>query len=248
MNAAPTLIIFDLVSTLTDAGPRYAKAYRDVCISHGLPAPETGHILEALGDKNLRQIIADYSPDLQPAQIPAFMNACNTYCDNLLDSGSWVEHLMPDVGASLYDLTAKGYTLGIYSGTREDAIHAQIAYHGIGAYFDNALIRGKDNARDAGLSSADLKAQQIAGIAAQFALRHNADSDILVVGDSLSDLEAARAVDCRFVGISPRTSTARRLHDAGAHWILPSVDVLARTLPAIAPAPAEKKAFILRHG
>ncbi len=248
MNTAPTLIIFDLVSTLTDAGPRYAKAYRDVCLTHGLPAPEAGHILEALGDKSLRQIIADYSPDLQPAQIPAFMNACNTYCDNLLDSGAWIEHLMPDVGSSLHDLTAKGYTLGIYSGTREDAIHAQIAYHGIGAYFDPALIRGKDNVRDAGLGSADLKAQQIADIAAKFALSNPADSDILVVGDSISDLEAARAVDCRFVGISARTATARRLHDAGASWILPSVDVLARTLPAISPAPAEKKTFAFRHG
>lgn len=203
------LILFDLVATLTDAGPRYARAYIRMCQAWGMEPPAEDDILDALGEMNLKQIIAKYTPELPAEHINKFMSDCNMACDAILDDKSYEEKLFPHVRETLTALRDAGYTLGIYTGTRENGMRAQIAYHDIDGLFDPAFIRAKDNVRDGDQNSAQLKAAQIASMVQSY------NGPVIVVGDSPSDLAAARAAGAAFVGFVTTPSRAQTLRDAG---------------------------------
>lgn len=203
------LILFDLVSTLTQAGPRYAQAYIRMCQAWDLPPPAEEDILEALGEKNLKQIIEEFSPGLPAEHIGKFMSDCNQSCDAILDDKSWTEELYPHVREALTALKAAGCRLGVFTGTREGAMHKQVEYHGLAPFFDPALMRGKDNVRDGMVRNDELKAQQIAQLAALH------DGPVIVVGDGLSDLLAARAAGAAFVAFAP-CGMNKMLRSAGA--------------------------------
>ena len=214
------LILFDLVSTITDAGPRYAEAYAKMAEAYHLPVPEKGDILEELGQRNLKDIIRIHSPDLPPEKIPGFMNDCNRACDAMLYDVHWIEALFKNVREALAELNQKGFTLGLYTGTREDAMEAQLRYHNIAQYFDRDLLRGKDNIRDAEKDTQGLKIEQMASIIAAFAKKtgQNAEAvrkNTVVVGDTLSDYEAAKTNGLRFAGFAETEDKMQKFTASG---------------------------------
>jgi phosphoglycolate phosphatase-like HAD superfamily hydrolase len=190
------LILFDLVSTLTQAGPRYAQAYIRMCQAWGMTPPAQDDILEALGEKNLKQIIAEFTPGLPAENIGKFMSDCNFACDAILADKSWVEELYPHARETLAALRDGGCTLGIFTGTRESAMTAQVAYHELDTLFDADFMRGKDNVRDGMVRNDELKGRQIA----QMAARHG--GPVIVVGDGMADLSAAKTAGVLFVGFA----------------------------------------------
>lgn len=182
------LIIFDPVSTLTNAGPRYVCAFQEVCKENGIAAPDEEEILSLLGNKNLSEITDTFAGPLEKDRKESFMHSCNQACDIILNRDDWHETLYPHVRETVEVLHQRGMALGIFTGTREDAMENQLAYHGIMDKFDPLYRRGKDNTRDAGKTSKDLKTEQLNAIVAQF--RKDSGSDnviVLVVGDSSAD-------------------------------------------------------------
>lgn len=204
------VILFDLVSTITDAGPRYAAAYLRMAAAYNLPVPTEEDILIELGQRNLRDIIRIHSPDLPIEKIGDFMNDCNTACDSLLYNVNWIERLFPDVREALGDLKAQGYTIGLYTGTREDSMLAQLKYHNILPFFDADLLRGKDNLRDDGKDTQTVKNEQIASL-----LAARPGRSVIVVGDTMSDYEAAKANGVSFVGFAPLQKDSVKFIDHG---------------------------------
>ena len=228
------LILFDLVSTLTQAGPRYAQAYIRMCQAWGMTPPAQDDILEALGEKNLKQIIAEFSPGLPAEHIGKFMSDCNNACDAILADKSWEEELYPRARETLAVLHDGGCTLGIFTGTRESAMAAQVGYHGLDALMDADFMRGKDNVRDGMVRNDELKARQIRDMTA----RH--DGPVIVVGDGMADLTAAKNAGVLFVGFASG-ARAEMLRAQGAvatfddYAQLPGI--IAQLLrPAAAPA------------
>lgn len=208
------VILFDLVSTITDAGPRYARAYIRMAEAYGLPVPSADDILAELGQRGLKDIIRIHSPDLPVDRIQDFMNDCNSACDNLLYDVQWIERLFPDVREALAGLVAEGYTLGLYTGTREDAMMAQLKYHNILQYFDPAMLRGKDNIRDADKDTQALKTGQIASLIAE-AAQKGIKGPVAVVGDTLSDFQAASANGVHFAAFAPVEAQAANFTKQG---------------------------------
>jgi phosphoglycolate phosphatase-like HAD superfamily hydrolase len=208
--AEKPVILFDLVSTITDAGPRYAAAYLRMAAAYNLPVPTEEDILSELGQRNLHEIIRIHSPDLPVEKIGDFMNDCNSACDSLLYNVRWIERLFPDVREALSGLKDRGYTLGLYTGTREDAMMAQLNYHNILSYFDADLLRGKDNIRDQARDTQTLKSEQIASLRAARLGRA-----VIVVGDTMSDYQAAKANGANFVGFAPLAKDAAKFTDHG---------------------------------
>jgi phosphoglycolate phosphatase-like HAD superfamily hydrolase len=207
-QSVPPLIVFDLVATLTDAGPRYAEAYIRMCEAWGLQPPEKQDILEALGNKNLKQIIAEFTPDLQAEDLGPFMNGCNNACDALLYNVQWHEDLYPHVRSALAKLKEKGYALGIYTGTRMQALESQLRYHNIADCFDLRFVLGKDNERDGQMESDALKTGQLESIIDSYAYAYGltnaqARSMITVIGDSATDHRAACLAGLQFMGFVP---------------------------------------------
>lgn len=218
------LILFDLVSTITDAGPRYAEAYVKIAGDYDLPRPEKTHILDELGQRNLRDIIRIHSPDLPVEKIPDFMNDCNQMCDAMLYDVHWIEALFANVREALAELKDEGFTLGLYTGTREDAMAAQLRYHNIAQYFDADLLRGKDNIRDVAKDTQALKYDQITSILLTHAKKTGQGIDAVrantvVVGDTLSDFEAAQANRLRFAGFAETDGKMQKFIDGGVRAV-----------------------------
>ncbi len=235
----PPLLVFDLVATLTDAGPRYAEAYIRMCRAWNVAPPEKSDILAALGNKNLKQIIAEFTPGLPADGIDAFMQECNEACDTLLYDVRWHEDLYPHVRETLHDLRDKGYALGIYTGTREEAVDSQLRYHNITGCFDERFLRGKNNGRDGYMDSDALKAAQLRSIMASYEAAYglkagDAKALVTVVGDSVADFTAARQAGLRFIGFAAGHESRRRFHAAN-----PSIAVFDdfRKLRALLSAP-----------
>lgn len=215
------LVIFDLVSTLTDAAPRYVQAFADVCEAYGKPAPAAEELREMLGNKNLSQITDHFLGPLPENDKKKFMGDCNAACDALLTKPHWEEHLYPHVAEAIEVLALRGVTLGIYTGTREDALEAQLAYHGIGAFFDRAFVRGKDNARDAGKNNRELKAEQLQDIVAAFRSRPgNGKAPVLVIGDSSADAQAAADAGLLFAGFAADDKKREKMTAASVQNIM----------------------------
>jgi|GEM_PF-1202716 len=220
-QARPVLVVFDLVSTLTDAAPRYVQAFKDVCDLHGKPAPSAEELQEMLGNKNLAEITEHFIGPMDAAQKKKFMAECNHACDALLTQPSWTENLYPHVKEAIETLSLRGVTLGIYTGTREDALEAQLAYHNIGAYFNRRFVRGKDNTRDAGQSNRDLKAKQLRDIVQAFRTQvQNPQAQVIVIGDSRADAQAAADDGLLFVGFAADNAKREKMQKADVENIM----------------------------
>src|SRR5690606_4866816 len=113
----PTLVVFDLVSTLTDAGARYAKAFRDTCAENGVTPPDDADVLSLLGNKNLKEITETFAGEMDEEKKKAFMASCNHACDALLNDKEWHEALYPHAREAVKALHAAGFALGIFTGT-----------------------------------------------------------------------------------------------------------------------------------
>lgn len=242
MAGKNVLILFDLVSTVTDAGARYAQAFQDVCRSRGVNVPEQEEILEMLGNKNLSEIIDYFLGPMPQDEKKALMFSCNNACDALLYRPDWHEALYPGVREVAEALTQDGATLGIFTGTREDAMQAQLSYHGLTFLFDAAYTRGKDNTRDAGKDSDTLKAEQINSLVAQFRKETGGkDGVVIIVGDSESDATAAAQAGHAFIGFAPDETKKNRLEKAGVFVIISDFGDLAPEIERLKAAPPGDK-------
>lgn len=219
-QAPKALVVFDLVSTLTDAAPRYVRAFADVCAAHGHVPPPEADILETLGNKSLPDIIRQFLGEMPDDARKNFMQDCNSSCDALLQRPDWQEHLFPNVREAIETLRLMGVTLGIYTGTREDALSAQLEYHALQEYFDARFIRGKDNIRDAGVRTADLKSAQLADIVAAFRRDAGENAVVVVIGDSAADAAAARSQGLDFAGFAKDERKRDEMIRAGVQDIM----------------------------
>lgn len=238
-NPSPngTLILFDLVATLTDAGPRYARAFTQACRDYGIEPPPEKQILKALGNMNLKQIVETFAPGLPPEQVEGFMGGCNQSCDRLLRDAAWTEDLFPGVRTALESLKKQGFVLGVYTGTREDALTAQLEYHDIAGFFEPAYIRAKDNARDGFMDSAALKATQIAAIVDAYRAVSPAGR-VIVIGDSVADYRAACSAGLSFIGFAPGLCGQQAFAAAGVSAVFGDYDRLGPHLRGAAATPA----------
>lgn len=216
MPSTNILVVFDLVSTLTDAGPRYARAFVESCQNFDIKPPIEDAILPLLGEKNLHEITTHFAGNLDPAHKRDFMEDCNRTCDAMLTRPGWREKLFPHVRGAVETLRVQDATLGIFTGSREDAMNAQLAHHGLDTLFDPRYRRGKDNLRDAGKSIDALKTEHLAGLATQFRQdTGRSNAPVLVVGDSPSDARAAQALGLNFAGFFTSQAKKDRLEAAG---------------------------------
>ena len=253
-NAAPKkLILFDLVSTITDAGPRYAEAYVRMAEAYNLPLPEKSDILDELGQRNLKDIIRIHSPDLPAEKIQAFMGDCNNACDSMLYDVRWIEALFKDVREALKTLNENNYTIGLFTGTREDAMEAQLRYHNIAQYFDADLLRAKDNIRDAAKDTQMLKIEHIESIIKTFAKKTRQDEALvrrntIVVGDTLSDYEAAKANQTGFAGFAETDDKAQKFINGGVRAVFTAYKNAPAFLSSLLNAEPPVASKIIRSG
>ena len=190
-----------------------------------------------LGDKNLKQIIAECSPEVTDDELPGFMDACNNTCDILLTANDWDELLYPSTIPVLNKLQAAGHTLGIFTGTREDAMTAQLYMHRLQDYFDLRLIEGKDNERDSMLDSTALKKRQISRICQTYASLYGDAGPVMIIGDSTADYNAAKALNLPFIAIARGEKEKYNLKNQGVQNFIEDMTGIFAHLETARPVP-----------
>ena len=190
-----------------------------------------------LGNKSLSEITDIFIGPMDVEKKKSFMASCNNTCDQILHRDDWHETLYPQVKEAIETLTTQGAALGVFTGTRHDAMENQLNYHGLSAIFAARYRQAKDNIRDADKTSDALKADQLLAIANQFKKDKGTDDVcIIVVGDSSADAEAAKALGLLFVGFAQNANKKKLLQQAGVGTIIDSfvglpalIDTLCRS-------------------
>jgi phosphoglycolate phosphatase len=134
--------------------------------------------------------------------------------------------VLPGVVETLDRLSAEGYLLGITTGGMEAAAHIKLARANLGHYF----CFGGYGSDSVDRTEVTRRALERAGVL----LGEPVDpKQALVVGDTPHDIDAAHGVGAVAVGVATGHFTRSELRDAGADWVL---DSLEQELP-LAQAP-----------
>lgn len=216
MSGKKGLIAFDLIGTLSNSAERYSSAFAAICERYGLSRPDRNKIRSALGEKNLLEIIREFIHEEESAHLDLaeFMSSCNNYCDALLTCEGWEEDLYPHVRETLEKLSTD-YEIGIYTGIRLAPALKLIDFHGLNDLVNPRYIQAKDQKKDKGLSTIDLKAGQLEVIKTRFNDAQNESLPFYVVGDSPSDASAADKMGADFLGYASSLVKQRAFANKG---------------------------------
>jgi HAD superfamily hydrolase (TIGR01549 family) len=193
---------FDLDNTLLRTHVDYSKidrADRDVCESHGIPFDVLGFGAHPRLRAPIRDWLASNGRADEFAAVSADIDAILTATE--------LEHVgeaTPFLGTKecLDSLKAKGFKLGILSRGSENYVKQALTITGFIDYFD--AIAGRDT-----LDYDDAKPSPKA-MYKLAKLLHVDPSEILYVGDNVTDYYSARDAGARFVGVLTGSTTAQR--------------------------------------
>ena len=184
---------FDLDGVLYSSEPFLGEAYREAIanVNARRPGafprvPTTREVLDHVGWP-VPVILARLFPAVDPVAVELL------YVETLVVISAYVRRglgvLFPGVAATLGRLRADGFTLVIASNGRRAYIESVLEANGIAAWFAELLT--------VDCQGMQTKADLLRGYRARYALPVG---QLVMIGDRASDVEAAAAVGCRFIG------------------------------------------------
>jgi len=211
------LAVFDLDGTLIDSKLDLCLAVNHALRTVGLPERSVEEVSAFIGEGAARLVERAIAPHLSAFE-PALQAWWEHYREHLLD------HTVLYPGMA--DLVADApFPLAVH--TNKPGVLARRILDGLGVLERLADVLGGDDAArkpDPGGTRAILD-------------RHGVDAgDAVLVGDSLVDLETARAVPMRFIAVGWGLVAPHRLESAGARRPVASADELRQAL-GMAPTP-----------
>jgi phosphoglycolate phosphatase len=228
------LIIFDCDGTLVDSQHMICAAMRQAYEANGLSVPVREQLLSIVGlslPEAFRRLAqgektaASHPVDGLVVQYKAAFAA-------LRESPQHLEPLYPGAREALDTLgQRRDVLLGIATGKSQRGVHAVLSRHGLSARF--ATIQTADDAPSKPHPGMALAAMRETG-----ALPH----DTVVVGDTVFDIEMARAAGTRAIGVAWGYHPAQVLRDAGADAMIADFSELGGALDRLwAATPAAER-------
>lgn len=187
------LVAFDLDGVLYSAEPFLGEAYREAIanVNTRRPGsfprvPSTREILDHVGWP-VPVILQRLFPAIDPAAVALLYDETLAVICAYVSRGHGI--IFPGVTDTLPQLQRAGFVLAIASNGRRRYIEAVLATHHIMRYFGELVTVESPAIGDK------------AGILRTQLVRHHiTEGHLVMVGDRASDVDAARAVGCRFVG------------------------------------------------
>lgn len=196
--------VFDVDGTLFSSDEIVAPAYFEAVKTFNaqtrlsLLAPTAREVLDKIG-KPAPVILKNLFPDItQEQQITLGQSARSHLIRLILEGGA---RLYPGVLKTLYRLKSGGIALKTASNGNPDYLDAIYSYYGLYEFFGEVM-----SIYDAGLKDKG-------DILLRYQERLNLmPEEMVMVGDRLSDLEAAKKAGCRFIGVAYGHGGASELH------------------------------------
>lgn len=215
------LVIFDCDGTLTDGQAAVCRAMDLAFAEAGLPAPDPHQVRRIVG-LSLPQAVARLAPQADAPTVAHAVDAYKSAFRAARMDGSLHEPLFPGMGELVRALHAGGWDLAVATGKSDRGTASTLATHGLSACF--ASLQTADRH-----PSKPHPAMLLAALAETGA--HAADA--VMVGDTVYDMEAARAAGVRAIGVAWGYHEADELLAAGASAVAASAGELEELIHAI---------------
>ncbi|MXO72710.1 HAD-IA family hydrolase [Alteraurantiacibacter buctensis] len=198
------LVIFDCDGTLTDGQAAVCRAMDLAFAESSLPAPDPHQVRRIVG-LSLPQAVARLAPAADAATLAHAVDAYKSAFRAARLDGSLHEPLFPGMGELVRSLHARGWDLAVATGKSDRGTRSTLATHGLLACF-------------ASLQTADRHPSKPhpAMLLAALAETGTDTADAVMVGDTVYDMEAARAAGVRAIGVAWGYHEAHELLAAGA--------------------------------
>jgi len=219
------LIAFDLDGVLYSSEPFLGEAYREAIanVNARRPGsfprvPETREILDHVGWP-VPVILARLFPTIEPAAVELLSSETLPVICRRVARGQGT--LFPGVAETLVQLEGSGLSLAVASNGRRRYVAAVLSTYRIARHFIELVsVDGGDRIN----SKADI-------LRAYLGREHCSPTELVMVGDRASDVEAAQAVGCHFVGCD--YGHGYREEIAGAGPVVASFDALPPVIQSL---------------
>ena len=208
MTTELRLAMFDCDGTLVDSQRAIVDAMAAAFGANDLPPPSGRAVREVIG-LNLDTAIALLAPESDGPLHGRLATAYKDAFASLRSCGELQEPLFPGIAEALDRLDKAGVLLGVVTGKSRRGAEATLARHDLRHLF--ATVRTADEAR--GKPDPDMVQQALAQTGVN---RHNA----VVIGDTVHDMDMARAAGTPGIGVSWGYHAPTRLAQAGAAAIV----------------------------
>lgn len=207
-------ILFDLDGTLTDSGEGIIHCAQETLAHFGLPIP-TKESLRGIVGPPLRQSFLRFgirSKDIE--------EAVEVYRTHYVDHGKYENFPYPQIEELLCKLKQEGHQLYVAT-SKPEAMSIEILNHfGLAHYFSKICGSTPDQSRDT-------KAKVIAHLLSQITTQ---PGKIVMVGDTVYDVEGANTMHIPCIGVSWGYGIAEEMKQAGALHIASTMDQLYQFL------------------
>jgi phosphoglycolate phosphatase-like HAD superfamily hydrolase len=206
LTPGPDLVAFDLDGVLYSSEPFLGAAYREAIanVNAALPGsfasvPTTREILDHIGWP-VPVILQRLFPSIEEAAMRRLHSeTLHVICGHVA-RGDGI--LYPDVASTLHGLREAGFQLAVASNGRTRYVETVLATYALGDLFIPRV-------------TADMVGDKTS-VLRFYCYRLGVEGDaVVMVGDRASDVEAARAVGCRFVGCDYEHGYRHEIEAAG---------------------------------
>jgi phosphoglycolate phosphatase len=239
------LIVFDCDGTLVDSQHMICAAMRQAYEANNLSVPAREHLLAIVGlslpDAFRRLAVTSGGSADHP--VDSLVTCYKDAFAALRGSVDHLEPLYPGARETLDSLAGRPDTLlGIATGKSQRGVRAVLCRHGLADRF--VTIQTSDDAPSKPHPGMVLAAMRATGVAPE---------DTVVVGDTVFDLEMARAAGARAIGVGWGYHPATALRAAGADAMIAAFSELLPTLDRLwGKGPVERAGGVegvqRRHG
>jgi phosphoglycolate phosphatase len=212
-------VLFDIDGTLITSGGAGAASWREAFQQlYGVPADIGRYTDAGMTDPEVGRLTFERVIGRKPTprELGRLLARRNTLLPGLVAESKGYR-VLPGVAELLPRLCEEGYLLGLTTGGVETAAHIKLERAHLNRYFHFGGY-GSDSTDRVELTRKALDR-------ASTILAHRLSSDeVLVVGDTPKDIEAAHAAGALAVGVATGSYSKEQLAEAGADYVLGTLD------------------------
>ncbi len=219
MPETPRILLFDIDGTLVSTGGAGAVAWKQAFQElHGIPA-DIGEFTDAgmtdpdVGAKTFEAVM---QREPSPRELAQLIQRRLEHLPEAI-AASEGYRVLPGVPERLRQLSHDGHLLGLITGNGDGAAFVKLSRGDLMRWFTFGAYA------TAGVQRAGLVRRAVERGEAMLGC-DVPNSDILVVGDTPLDIEAAHAADCTAVGVATGHYDAAALRQAGADHVLETLE------------------------